>query len=70
MAIFLRRAPAAMLLAMGFVTVGASGSARATSYSITVDASKQTAGNPKFWAAAVGTGTAALTLRSDLETHY
>ena len=70
MAISMRRAPAAMLLAMGFVTVGAPGSARATSYSITVDASKQTAGNPKFWAAAVGTGTAALTLRSDLETHY
>ena len=44
--------------------------ANATSYTITVDASKQTAGNPPFWAASVGTGTASLTLRSDLETHY
>jgi len=46
------------------------GDARATNYTITVDASKQTAGNPRFWAASVGTGTAALTLRSDLQTHY
>ena len=44
--------------------------ANATSYTIAVDASKQTAGNPPFWSASVGTGTAALTLRSDLETHY
>src|SRR5439155_22464074 len=39
-------------------------------YTITVDASKQTAGNPRFWAASVGTGTAALTLRPDLQPHY
>jgi xylan 1,4-beta-xylosidase len=44
--------------------------ARANTYTITVDVSKQTAGNPHFWAAAVGTGTASLTLRSDLQTHY
>src|SRR6266699_2396151 len=44
--------------------------AHANNYTITVDASKQTAGNPRFWAASVGTGTAALTLRSDLQTHY
>jgi xylan 1,4-beta-xylosidase len=44
--------------------------ARATSYTITVDASKQTAGNPHFWSAAFGTGTASLTLRTDLQTHY
>src|SRR6478735_6405339 len=44
--------------------------ARATSYTITVDASTQTAGNPHFWSASVGTGTASLTLRSDLQTHY
>ena len=44
--------------------------ANATNYTITVDASKQTTGNPAFWAASVGTGTASLTLRSDLETHY
>jgi xylan 1,4-beta-xylosidase len=37
---------------------------------ITIDASKQTAGNPHFWSASVGTGTAALTLRGDLEWHY
>jgi xylan 1,4-beta-xylosidase len=44
--------------------------ARANNYTITVDASKQTAGNPRFWSAAIGTGTASLTLRSDLQTHY
>jgi xylan 1,4-beta-xylosidase len=43
---------------------------RANAATITVDASKQTAGNPHFWSAAVGTGTATLTLRSDLQTHY
>ena len=44
--------------------------ASATNYAITVDASMQTAGNPRFWSAAFGTGTASLTLRSDLQTHY
>ena len=44
--------------------------ARAITYTISVDASKQTAGNPRFWSASVGTGTASLTLRSDLQTHY
>jgi xylan 1,4-beta-xylosidase len=44
--------------------------ARANNYTITVDASNHTAGNPKFWAASVGTGTASLTLRADLESHY
>jgi xylan 1,4-beta-xylosidase len=42
----------------------------AAAYTITVDASTQTAGNPRFWAASVGTGTAILTLRTDLQTHY
>ena len=37
---------------------------------ITIDASTQTAGNPHFWSASVGTGTASLALRSDLQTHY
>src|SRR5690349_9622339 len=46
----------------------AAGSAGAAT--ITVDASKQTAGNPRFWVASVGTGTASLTLRGDLQTHY
>jgi xylan 1,4-beta-xylosidase len=53
-----------------FGALAAAPAARATNYTITVDASKQTAGNPPFWAASVGTGTASLTLRSDLETHY
>jgi len=70
MTTIIRKAPLAMLLATGLVAALGQGTARATSYSITVDASKQTAGNPKFWAAAVGTGTASLTLRSDLESHY
>src|SRR5215470_3801135 len=43
---------------------------RANNYTITVDVSKQTAGNPHFWSAAFGTGTASLTLRADLQTHY
>jgi xylan 1,4-beta-xylosidase len=36
---------------------------------ITVDASKQTAGNPHFWSAAFGTGRAVLSLRGDWQTH-
>src|SRR3954464_1762657 len=56
--------------AAALLIVAAARPARATSYTITVDASKQTAGNPHFWSAAFGTGTAALTLRSDLQTHY
>src|SRR3569623_736043 len=70
-----RRLPARASIEVTALTIGlfvmtSAGAARATSYNITVDASKQTAGNPKFWSAAVGTGTASLTLRSDLETHY
>src|SRR5436189_3376844 len=57
----------AAIAAMSFAD---GGTARATNYTITVDASNQTAGNPRFWAASVGTGTATLTLRSDLQTHY
>jgi len=37
---------------------------------ITIDASKQTAGNPPFWSASFGTGTASLSLRTDLQSHY
>lgn len=43
-------------------------SARAAT--ITVNASTSPAGNPHFWSTTVGTGTASLTLRSDLQTHY
>src|SRR6185295_11640239 len=45
-------------------------SANAASYTITVDASKQTGSNPNFWSSTVGTGSASLTLRADLQTHY
>jgi xylan 1,4-beta-xylosidase len=56
--------------ALGLVIVTSGSAVRAANYTITIDASKQTAGNPRFWAAAVGTGTASLTLRPDLQTHY
>jgi len=55
---------------IAFEVLNGGGVASATSYTITVDASNQTAGNPRFWAASVGTGTASLTLRADLQTHY
>ena len=61
---------AAATTAVGLALLTGPRAANATNYTITVDASKQTAGNPPFWSASVGTGTAALTLRSDLETHY
>lgn len=61
---------ACVLAAIGLVMSTGERSAGATNYTITVDASNQTAGNPRFWSASVGTGTASLTLRSDLETHY
>ncbi len=61
---------AAATAAIALATLTGQRGANATNYTITVDASKQTAGNPPFWAASVGTGTATLTLRSDLETHY
>ncbi|HEY4393055.1 MAG TPA: carbohydrate-binding protein [Polyangia bacterium] len=64
------RLKATLLATLGTCLALREGPARATNYTITVDASKQTAGNPAFWAASVGTGTASLTLRSDLETHY
>ncbi len=58
------------LAAISLAMLTAQRTASATNTTITVDASKQTAGNPPFWAASIGTGTASLTLRSDLETHY
>ena len=51
--------PSAAIGAIALALLTAPRAANATSYTITVDASKQTAGNPPFWAAAVGTGTAA-----------
>jgi len=41
-----------------------------TDATIWIDASKQTAGNSHFWSASVGTGTASLALRGDLESQY
>ncbi len=42
----------------------------ASAQTLTVDASNTVSGNPRFWSACVGTGTASLTLRADLQTHY
>src|SRR4029079_11630215 len=56
--------------ATALAILGGGRAARATNYTITVDASNKTAGNPRFWVASVGTGTASLTLRGDLQTHY
>ena len=42
----------------------------ASAATITVDASNSPRGNPKFWAEMVGTGTASLGLRADLQTHF
>jgi xylan 1,4-beta-xylosidase len=56
--------------AVGLVVLTGAWPASGANYTITVDASHQTAGNPRFWATSVGTGTASLTLRSDLQTHY
>ncbi len=58
----------AMAAALGLLSLATGWPASAAT--ITVDASKKTAGNPHFWSASVGTGTASLTLRSDLQTHY
>jgi xylan 1,4-beta-xylosidase len=62
--------PVIMTAAWLAATLAAELPAGATNYTLTVDASKQTTGSPRFWSAAVGTGTASLTLRADLQTHY
>src|SRR5499427_10379457 len=46
------------------------GPARAADATLAVDASQVVSGLPRPWAAAVGTGTASLTLRTDLQTHF
>src|SRR5688572_10208861 len=56
--------------AMGLVALVNGRGAIAADYTIAVNAGMQTTGNPRFWTAAVGTGTASLTLRGDLQTHY
>jgi beta-xylosidase len=55
------------IAAIGLVMLTGGGAARAAT--ITVDASKQTAGNPHFWSSTFGTGKAMLSLRSDWQTH-
>lgn len=52
----------------GLLALGSVGTASAQT--LTVDASSSPSGNPHFWSACVGTGTASLTLRTDLQTHY
>ena len=56
--------------AIGLVIVADGSAARAANYTSRWTVARQTAGNPRFWAASVGTGTASLTLRADLQTHY
>ncbi len=56
---------AAVVLGLPLLTFGPAANAA----TITVDASKQTAGNPHFWSAAFGTGRAVLSLRGDWQTH-
>jgi xylan 1,4-beta-xylosidase len=41
-----------------------------TAATIWIDASETTAATPHFWAASVGTGTASLALRGDLQSQY
>jgi xylan 1,4-beta-xylosidase len=66
----LRAHAALATAAMGLVILTSGRTASAAAYTITVDVARQTAGNPRFWSASVGTGTASLTLRADLQTHY
>ena len=54
---------------IGLMMLTAARTASAADYTIAVDAAQQL-GNPRFWTACVGTGTARLTLRADLQTHY
>lgn len=54
--------------AVALAALGVTGAAHAQT--LTVDASMSPSGNPHFWSACVGTGTASLTLRPDLQTHY
>ena len=66
----LRRFPPAFIAsALGLLLAISASPAAAANYTITVDASKQTAGNPHFWSAAVGTGVGIISLRADWQTH-
>jgi xylan 1,4-beta-xylosidase len=61
---------AVVAAATSFVILTDVRSARAADYTLTVNAGAQASGNPRFWSHTVGTGTASLTLRPDLQTHY
>jgi hypothetical protein len=66
-----RRGRMAHVLAAAAIGLAAlTGAGAASAATITVDASKQTAGNPHFWSACFGTGKAKLALRGDWQTHY
>ncbi|HYP77906.1 MAG TPA: carbohydrate-binding protein [Polyangiaceae bacterium] len=56
---------ASVVALAGLVVTGA-----AHAQTLTVDAATSPSGNPHFWSACVGTGTASLTLRADLQSHY
>ncbi|HET7540870.1 MAG TPA: carbohydrate-binding protein [Polyangiaceae bacterium] len=58
------------ILASLIALAGLSVAGAANAQTLTVDASASPSGNPHFWSACVGTGTASLTLRADLQTHY
>jgi len=58
------------VLASAVALAGLSVAGAAHAQTLTVDASTSPSGNPHFWSACVGTGTASLTLRADLQTHY
>jgi xylan 1,4-beta-xylosidase len=55
--------------ALGLVLSIVNPSAATAATTITVDASKQTAGNPRFWSASIGTGVGIISLRADWQTH-
>jgi xylan 1,4-beta-xylosidase len=61
--------PCLFAAALGLLLLTSGPPATAASYTITVDASKQTAGNPRFWSASVGTGVGIISLRADWQTH-
>jgi xylan 1,4-beta-xylosidase len=66
----IRPARLAAMASLGLATLLAGQVANAADVTITVDAGKSVSGNPHFWSTCVGTGTASLTLRPDLQTHY
>ena len=58
------------ILASVVALAGLSVTGAASAQTLTIDAATSPSGNPHFWSACVGTGTASLTLRADLQSHY